>query len=137
MLRCVFRSLRSAAEVSTEAQQKEMLIKEIKDAVFKVETSIDMSKSPIAIEVDGPSHFYVNSNEYTAYSKLKRRILTRMGFKVVNVPFFEWNRLKSTVEKESYILRKVDEALHSKLDIDTRFNCLFVNLFKSFLATKY
>ena len=121
MLRHLFRSLRTKESFSdspvsslSESQQKESLIREIKEAVFKVEGSIDMSKSPIAIEVDGPSHFYVNSNEYTAYSKLKRRILSRMGFKVVNVPYFEWNKLKSTTDKETYILRKVDEAHNSQ-----------------------
>ena len=121
MLRCLLRSVRSAREVSADApasissdlKEKAELIREIKESVFKIEGSIDMSKSPVAIEVDGPSHFYVNSSEYTAYSKLKRRILTRMGFKVVNVPYFEWNKLKSTSEKESYILRKVDEARSS------------------------
>ena len=34
---------------------------------------------PTAIEVDGPSHFYANSEKYTAYTKLKHRLLTRMG----------------------------------------------------------
>lgn len=36
---------------------------------------------PIAIEVDGPSHFYANSNRYTTYTKLKHRILTKLGTK--------------------------------------------------------
>ncbi len=116
MLRLLCRPLRSNKEIASaqaELEQKQALIKEIKDAIFKVEGGIDMSKKPVAIEVDGPSHFYVNSNEYTAYSKLKRRILTRMGFRVVNVPYFEWNKMKSTKEKENYILRKVDDAVNS------------------------
>mmetsp|Transcript_16411 Transcript_16411/g.17867 ORF Transcript_16411/g.17867 Transcript_16411/m.17867 type:complete len:88 (-) Transcript_16411:153-416(-) len=47
----------------------------------------------IAIEVDGPSHFYANSTKYTAYTKLKHRLLSRMGYKVLHVPYFEWRNL--------------------------------------------
>ena len=55
---------------------------------------------PIAIEVDGPSHFYANSKRYTAYTKLKHRLLTRMGYKVLHVPYYEWRSLRGAVERE-------------------------------------
>ncbi|EER16784.1 hypothetical protein Pmar_PMAR016478 [Perkinsus marinus ATCC 50983] len=62
---------------------------------------------PIAIEVDGPSHFYANSTKYTAYTKLKHRLLTRMGYKVLHVPYFEWRKLRGAKEREEYMRTKL------------------------------
>ena len=70
----------------------------------------------IAIEVDGPSHFYINSTRYTAYSKLKHRILTRLGYKVIHIPYFEWNKLKCLGEKEEYVLAKLNSPGCETLD---------------------
>ena len=64
---------------------------------------------PIAIEVDGPSHFYVNTTKYTAYTKLKHRLLTRMGYKVLHVPYFEWRKLRGVKERETYMKAKLQE----------------------------
>ncbi|AFZ81697.1 RAP domain-containing protein [Theileria equi strain WA] len=75
-------------------------------------------KRPIAIEVDGPSHFYSNSTKYTAYTKLKHRILTRMGYKVLHVPFFEWRRLRGAKEREEYMRAKLKEEPTEWLDPD-------------------
>lgn len=62
----------------------------------------------LAIEVDGPSHFYVHSTRYTAYSKLKHRILSNLGYRVVHIPYFEWNKLSSVEEKELFVLGKLN-----------------------------
>jgi len=71
---------------------------------------------PIAIEVDGPSHFYVNTTKYTAYTKLKHRLLTRMGYKVLHVPYFEWRKLKGSKEREAYMKAKLEEEPSEWLD---------------------
>ena len=71
---------------------------------------------PIAIEVDGPSHFYANSKQYTAYTKLKHRLLTRMGYKVLHVPYFEWRQLRSASDREDYMRQKLLEEPSEWLD---------------------
>ena len=71
---------------------------------------------PIAIEVDGPSHFYANSRQYTAYTKLKHRLLTRMGYKVLHVPYFEWRQLRSAKDREEYMRSKLKEEPSEWLD---------------------
>jgi hypothetical protein len=76
------------------------------------------SKRPIAIEVDGPSHFYVNTTKYTAYTKLKHRLLTRMGYKVLHVPYFEWRKLKGAKDREKYLSEKLKEEPTEWLDPD-------------------
>jgi hypothetical protein len=74
------------------------------------------SQRPIAIEVDGPAHFYVNTTKYTAYTKLKHRLLTRMGYKVLHVPYFEWRKLKGAKDRRRYLEEKLKEEPTEWLD---------------------
>ncbi|PFH34861.1 RAP domain-containing protein [Besnoitia besnoiti] len=104
-----------------QVAEKEQLIKELTqrlsgplvDADGNVPTG---AARPIAIEVDGPTHFYANSTRYTAYTKLKHRLLTRMGYKVLHVPYFEWRRLRGQKEREEYMRRKLMEEPTEWLD---------------------
>jgi hypothetical protein len=45
----------------------------------------------IAIEVDGPSHFV--GRDPTAATLLKRRQLKHVGWRLVSVPYWEWDGL--------------------------------------------
>ncbi|CAK9115634.1 FAST kinase domain-containing protein 3 [Durusdinium trenchii] len=104
-----------------EKQEKDSIIKELTrklsgplaDEDGNVPTGEDR---PIAIEVDGPSHFYANSQQYTAYTKLKHRLLTRMGYKVLHVPYFEWRQLRSARDREDYMRAKLKEEPSEWLD---------------------
>eukprot|EP00397_Hematodinium_sp_SG-2012_P023916 GEMP01024877.1.p1 GENE.GEMP01024877.1~~GEMP01024877.1.p1 ORF type:complete len:248 (+),score=78.10 GEMP01024877.1:58-801(+) len=106
---------------AAEAEEKEMLIKELKrrlsgplaDENGNVPTGKDR---PTAIEVDGPSHFYANSQRYTAYTKLKHRLLTKMGYKVLHVPYFDWRKLRGAKEREEYMRTKLEEEPTEWLD---------------------
>jgi len=117
------RLLDGEEEVLTEEEkaEKEAILKELTvrlsgplaDEHGNVPTGKDR---PIAIEVDGPSHFYANSKRYTAYTKLKHRLLTRMGYKVLHVPYFEWRRLRGAREREDYMRAKLQEEPSEWLD---------------------
>ena len=104
-----------------EKEDKDKIIKELTrklsgplaDEDGNVPTGEDR---PIAIEVDGPSHFYANSKQYTAYTKLKHRLLTRMGYKVLHVPYFEWRQLRSAQDREDYMRTKLKEEPSEWLD---------------------
>eukprot|EP00922_Rhytidocystis_sp_ex-Travisia-forbesii_P042460 GHVS01063400.1.p1 GENE.GHVS01063400.1~~GHVS01063400.1.p1 ORF type:complete len:234 (+),score=61.37 GHVS01063400.1:244-945(+) len=104
-----------------ERKEKEDLIKELTrrlsgplaDENGVVPTGSDR---PTAIEVDGPSHFYANSTRYTAYTKLKHRLLTRMGYKVLHVPYFEWRKMRGAREREEYMRKKLEEQPTEWLD---------------------
>ena len=65
----------------------------------------------IAIEVDGPSH-YLNTQRRTGSTLLRNRALDGAGWKVVSIPFFEWDALKSMSAQKEYI--------HGKLSITKR-----------------
>jgi hypothetical protein len=109
------------SEVSSDASKKEELIRSIMkklrgplaDEDGNVPTGDDR---PVAIEVDGPSHFYVNTTKYTAYTKLKHRLLTRMGYKVLHVPYFEWRKLKGAKARQEYLREKLKEEPTEWLD---------------------
>merc|ERR1719461_2558341 len=99
-----------------EKQQKEDIIRELTQHLRGPLAEGPGGGRPIAIEVDGPSHFYANSRRYTAYTKRKHRLLTRMGYKVLHVPYFEWRRLRGAREREDYMRAKLQEEPTEWLD---------------------
>ena len=77
----------------------------------------DLSDGGIIIEVDGPHHFYKNSYHWTSFSKLKHRLLSRLGFKVVHIPYFTWQTLRAKDEKYAYV-RRLLEAAKMQMQLD-------------------
>eukprot|EP00899_Mesostigma_viride_P016488 jgi/Mesvir1/24840/Mv22078-RA.2 len=61
----------------------------------------------VAVEVDGPSHFYQDSGAITAVTLFKRRLLEKGGFTVVAIPYMDWDRLKGRLEQENYLRHKL------------------------------
>jgi hypothetical protein len=45
----------------------------------------------IALEFDGPSHFTKGTLGPLGHTRLRDRLLSAMGRRVVSVPFFEWD----------------------------------------------
>jgi hypothetical protein len=81
--------------------------------------AIDMAcrKQMIAIEFDGPSHFLrdVESGKVleveNGATKAKRRFLERLGWKVVNVRYFDWAKAKSKEAKRSFVSEMLKEVV--------------------------
>ena len=44
----------------------------------------------VAIEVDGPFHFSVNSNSPLGQTMIRRRLLRAVGWTVISVPYHTW-----------------------------------------------
>jgi len=71
----------------------------------------------IAIEVDGPSHFV--GREPTASTLLKRRQLRHFGWRLVSVPYWEWDelnhsdRLRQREQRAAYLSSLLSEATGS------------------------
>ncbi len=65
----------------------------------------------IAIEVDDPSHFTVNTLEPLGHTRLRDGLLSAMGWHVVSIPFFEWNELfKQPEQMDSYVVIIVEQC---------------------------
>ncbi|CAA9988995.1 RAP protein, putative [Plasmodium knowlesi strain H] len=69
-------------------------------------------KNKLIIEVNGEHHFYKNSKSYTALSKLKHKLLSDLGYTVINIPYFEWGQLKTNLDKKAYIKKLISDSLN-------------------------
>ncbi|EOD20757.1 hypothetical protein EMIHUDRAFT_255423, partial [Emiliania huxleyi CCMP1516] len=73
--------------------------------------SLDLAlpSSRIAIEVDGPFHFLLPDGrgvrKPNGPTLLKRRLLAAAGWRVISVPFYEWDGLATASERQAYLQR--------------------------------
>ena len=70
----------------------------------------------IAVEVDGPSHFITRGSDgqtktANGATAMKRRHLGLLGYRVVSVPYWEWDALKGTQAQQSYMQQKLRAAV--------------------------
>ncbi|CAJ1327574.1 unnamed protein product [Effrenium voratum] len=56
----------------------------------------------VVVEIDGPSHFYRDTNTRTASSLLKHLLLRAMGFHVRHLPYQEWQQCGTAVKRTMY-----------------------------------
>ena len=78
---------------------------------------VDFESKGLVIDADGPMHYMkpargetfdtVAKNKLIGQVELKYRLLKSQGYKIVNIPFFEWNRYFDQVEKTIYTKRKL------------------------------
>ncbi len=79
------------------------------DGLFSIDLAVVDRR--IAIEVDGPSHFTVNTLEPLGHTRLRDRLLSAMGWHVVSIPFFEWDKLfKQPEQMDSYVVIIVEQC---------------------------
>jgi hypothetical protein len=75
--------------------------------VVEAEHDIDilLPESRIALEVDGPAHFLRNTGHPMGHTIMKQRILELLGYRVVSIPHFEWDRIPywASMELKRYL----------------------------------
>ena len=79
------------------------------DGLFSIDLAIVDRR--IALEFDGPSHFTTNTLEPLGHTRLRDRLLSAMGWHVVSIPFFEWDRLHQTEQRDAYVKHRVHRSL--------------------------
>jgi very-short-patch-repair endonuclease len=77
------------------------------DGLFSIDLAVVDRR--IAIEFDGPSHFTVNTLEPLGHTRLRDRLLSAMGWRVVSIPFFEWDRLQRPEQMDAYIKQRLSQ----------------------------
>eukprot|EP00808_Paulinella_micropora_P012063 g19425.t1 len=85
------------------------------DSTTGLSVDIALPDHKVAIEVDGPSHFLTGSadgveNRYIGTTILKQRLLQKMGWKVISIPYFDWAALGGSNERTSYLQQKLQKA---------------------------
>ena len=76
------------------------------DGLFSIDLAITDRR--IALEFDGPSHFTTNTLEPLGHTRLRDRLLSAMGWRVVSIPFFDWDRLHNRPEQmDAYVQQRL------------------------------
>ena len=75
------------------------------DGLFSIDLAIVDRR--IALEFDGPSHFTRNMLEPLGHTRLRDRLLSAMGWQVVSVPFFDWDRLHQQEQMDAYVRQRL------------------------------
>jgi hypothetical protein len=76
------------------------------DGLFSIDLAITDRR--IALEFDGPSHFTTNTLEPLGHTRLRDRLLSAMGWHVVSIPFFDWDRLHNRPEQmDAYVKQRL------------------------------
>jgi very-short-patch-repair endonuclease len=76
------------------------------DGLFSIDLAITDRR--IALEFDGPSHFTTNTLEPLGHTRLRDRLLSAMGWHVVSIPFFDWDRLHNRPEQmDAYVQQRL------------------------------
>ena len=78
------------------------------DGLFSIDLAIVDRR--IALEFDGPSHFTRNTLEPLGHTRLRDRLLSAMGWHVVSIPFFDWDRLQRPEQMDAYVEQRLLEA---------------------------
>eukprot|EP01066_Platyproteum_vivax_P009082 Platyproteum_vivax@DN3968_c0_g1_i2.p2 len=70
------------------------------------------------IQVDGPSAFYTDTNQYTARTTLHHKIMVLLGWNIRRVRWYDWIELKNPQEKHDFLkkLRAADPLPAALLD---------------------
>ena len=69
-----------------------------------IDIAIEGAGAPVALEVDGPTHFLQDGRQ-DGRSQLRNRMLAAHGWRVVVVDYREWNALQTQSQREEYLRR--------------------------------
>ena len=75
------------------------------DGLFSIDLAIVDRR--IAIEFDGPTHFAAGTLEPLGRTRLRDRLLSAMGWHVVSIPFFDWDRLHQPEQMDAYVKHRL------------------------------
>lgn len=78
---------------------------------YSVDIIVIHRNNNIVIEVDGPSHFIRTLSgmyESNGSTIMKHRHIQNNGFKIIQIPFYEWDQLEGQNAKCNYIKKKIE-----------------------------
>ncbi len=85
------------------------------DGLFSINLAVVDRR--IALEFDGPSHFTRNTLEPLGHTRLRNQLLSAMGWYVVSIPFFEWERLHRPEQMDAYVQQRLSQDVKQRLSL--------------------
>ncbi|KAL4427968.1 hypothetical protein ABPG75_002057 [Micractinium tetrahymenae] len=85
--------------------------------LLSVDIAIISGGRKLAIEVDGPFHFSVNTNSPLGQTMIRRRLLRAVGWTVISVPYHTWYKMPPEA-RPSYLSRllvRKDGSFHDAI----------------------
>lgn len=86
---------------------------EVLGGVFYIDIALE---GGVAIEVDGPSHFVDGTMQRNPETLFRTRVLEKLGWKVVSVPFRDWEGLMGRHDLQAGYLSEKLRALGMKVN---------------------
>ncbi|SOS80656.1 RAP protein, putative [Plasmodium sp. gorilla clade G1] len=77
--------------------------------VNNVTNKFENKHKKLIIEVNGEHHFYKNTKSYISLSKFKHKLLSDLGYVVINIPYFDWAILNTDFDKKAYIKKLISD----------------------------
>lgn len=102
---------REVGEALTRLGHSPALEHVVADGAFSVDFALVDAR--VAVEVDGPHHFAVNTQRELATTTMRRALLRYAGWEVVQVPFFEWQPLRGDAAAQEALLTRLLEKAAS------------------------
>lgn len=96
---------------------------DLEEDVAPYVADVRVSRQPQLIEIDGPLHFVGQTSRYDLKSSLKHRLLTKQGWRVHHIAWFDWPaNFHSRVQYMSRMLRSSapDRYLHEYSSLQER-----------------
>lgn len=72
--------------------------------------------SRVALEIDGPTHFSRNSGIPLGHTMLKRRYITAAGWRLISVPYQEWEELQGGFEQLEYLRGIIEGCFNVEME---------------------
>lgn len=88
------------------------------------------ASAQVVIEVDGPTHFSVNSRRPLGRTVARKLMVEARGFVVRSIPYYEWCALESLEQQQAYVWRLLASAVShpAQLDIPVQVRRPFMHL---------
>ncbi|XP_062390712.1 FAST kinase domain-containing protein 3, mitochondrial-like [Sardina pilchardus] len=71
----------------------------------------DQTHKRIALCLDGPDRFCTNTHHLLGKEATKRRHLQKLGYMVIQIPYFEYETLRTKTQKKQYLHQKISHAV--------------------------
>eukprot|EP00747_Dinoflagellata_sp_TGD_P158103 gnl/TRDRNA2_/TRDRNA2_177789_c2_seq10.p1 gnl/TRDRNA2_/TRDRNA2_177789_c2~~gnl/TRDRNA2_/TRDRNA2_177789_c2_seq10.p1 ORF type:complete len:106 (+),score=11.48 gnl/TRDRNA2_/TRDRNA2_177789_c2_seq10:228-545(+) len=84
----------------------------VTDEGYSIDALVVWHGEQFAVEVDGPNHFLSGRGRrnLNGATLLKHRQLRSMGWRLIVLPYFEWDELRSSAERRECLLDRLQSC---------------------------